>query len=60
MKIEIDQDYINWVLLNTPEGKDIETTDRSKNRTAMLTDYINEVLWKHRDSWENGEAFNQD
>ena len=43
MKIEIDQEYIDWVNSQTPELGPISE--------EALAVYVNEVLQKHMQSW---------
>ena len=45
MKIEIDQSYINWL-----NSKELVTEPLS---TEELTEYINEVLQEHKNSWDS-------
>ncbi len=46
MLIEIDDDYVQWVKAENPE-----LFAPGQDEKAVLPDYVNEVLAKHRESW---------
>ena len=48
MKIEIDDQYIEWVEKFNPN---LFTKDNILENKRILTNYINETLNSHRQSW---------
>jgi len=49
-RILIDQSYIDWLESWAPEIK-----EETEYKDDALADYINEVLQKHKESWEEEE-----
>ena len=54
MKIEIDDNYLEWIKESNPELFAIVNGLPINNEMDILTNYINEVLISHKNSWDLG------